>query len=127
MEEATSSQRGDLVHINWKGKRKPLLLRSTDSWELVEVLGVLLKQHNQNRIQQVRRLKQIWIDRKTAYDSSNPEHEEVLMRYWSTVFPDKPIEERISSDWGRIGFQGKVTSTYTDVQRPLTALKGPGH
>ena len=53
----------------------------------------------------------------TMYDKSNPAHEELLLNLWKLLCPNRPLSNRISSDWGDIGFQG------TD---PATDFRGMG-
>lgn len=46
------------------------------------------------------------------YDSQNPEHEEILMQLWTLIKgEDDKIDERITSRWTEIGFQGKNPAT----------------
>ncbi|CAG5075767.1 Similar to Elmod1: ELMO domain-containing protein 1 (Mus musculus) [Cotesia congregata] len=43
--------------------------------------------------------------RKTGYDSSNPEHEVILLKLWNLLKPDEPLEARVTKQWQDIGFQ----------------------
>ncbi|KAG1667877.1 ELMO domain-containing protein 2 [Nymphon striatum] len=49
--------------------------------------------------------------RTTPYDSENSEHENKLMQLWSLLMPDEPLENRITKQWGSIGFQGDDPKT----------------
>ncbi|KAL6072968.1 ELMO domain-containing protein 1 [Balamuthia mandrillaris] len=51
------------------------------------------------------------------YDKTNSEHEQLLLHLWEAVFPDVKLENRISAQWKRMGFQG------TD---PATDFRGMG-
>ena len=42
-----------------------------------------------------------------AFDTNNSQHEETLLQYWKNVFPKTPLKNRISEEWGELGFQGK--------------------
>lgn len=60
-------------------------------------------------------LEQIWsykslVDeveelRRTHYDSDNFEHEQKLLKLWSLLMPNNPLEGRVSKQWQDIGFQ----------------------
>ncbi|KAM4797214.1 ELMO domain-containing protein 1 isoform 2-T2 [Rhinophrynus dorsalis] len=49
--------------------------------------------------------------RREAYDSDNPQHEEMLLKLWKTLKPAVPLEARISKQWCEIGFQGDDPKT----------------
>ncbi|KAG6459082.1 ELMO domain-containing protein 2 [Manduca sexta] len=49
--------------------------------------------------------------RKTQFDSNNVEHEEKLVRLWSLLVPQEPLESRITKQWQYIGFQGDDPKT----------------
>ncbi|MCL4134523.1 UNVERIFIED_CONTAM: hypothetical protein GTU68_015900, partial [Idotea baltica] len=49
--------------------------------------------------------------RTTSYDSSNPEHEQKLLKLWSLLQPKVQLQSRISKQWQDIGFQGDDPST----------------
>ncbi|XP_068123010.1 ELMO domain-containing protein 1 isoform X3 [Hyperolius riggenbachi] len=49
--------------------------------------------------------------RREAYDSENPEHEEMLIKLWKTLKPGVPLEARVSKQWCDIGFQGDDPKT----------------
>jgi len=77
-----------------------------------EVIGV----KNMETLVEVYRYQKIslcTLEKRQAvmYDTSNPEHEEMLMRLWTTVFPKKKLKERVSAQWGDLGFQGKDPAT----------------
>ena len=42
------------------------------------------------------------------YDRENKEHEKLLQELWSTVFPDIPLDSRVSEQWKVMGFQVKL-------------------
>ncbi len=39
------------------------------------------------------------------YDKSNEEHEKILLQLWKGIFPDTPLESRVSRQWKMMGFQ----------------------
>lgn len=47
----------------------------------------------------------------TPYDKANAEHEAALLRLWQLTFPDVALENRISSQWSKVGFQGTDPAT----------------
>jgi hypothetical protein len=47
----------------------------------------------------------------TPYDKANADHEAALLRLWQLTFPDVALENRISSQWSRVGFQGTDPAT----------------
>lgn len=49
--------------------------------------------------------------KSTAYDSNDAKHESHLMRIWDSLNPDEQLENRISSQWTSIGFQGQDPSS----------------
>uniref|UniRef100_A0A2R9C558 ELMO domain containing 1 n=1 Tax=Pan paniscus TaxID=9597 RepID=A0A2R9C558_PANPA len=49
--------------------------------------------------------------RREAYDSDNPQHEEMLLKLWKFLKPNTPLESRISKQWCEIGFQGDDPKT----------------
>ncbi|EGG25214.1 engulfment and cell motility ELM family protein [Cavenderia fasciculata] len=51
------------------------------------------------------------------YSKESPEHEALLMKLWTTTFPDVKLESRVSEQWKILGFQG------TD---PATDFRGMG-
>jgi len=58
----------------------------------------------------------------TPYDKNNSEHEAMLLQLWETVFPNEKLENRISKQWNKMGFQG--TDPATDFRgMGLLALK----
>merc|ERR1712137_636677 len=99
------------IHIQWKNGRKSLSVSSPDPDELAEVLGTKLRHFNKNKITQVQCLKELWEQLRTPYDSENAEHEQMLSQFWSTIFPDVPLESRITGQWSKVGFQGKDPAT----------------
>ena len=64
-----------------------------------------------NRLDQYNRLKVV------PYDKTNPEHEAVLLKLWSAVFPDQELKSRVGDHWKEMGFQG---------QDPATDFRGMG-
>mmetsp|Transcript_25962 Transcript_25962/g.33088 ORF Transcript_25962/g.33088 Transcript_25962/m.33088 type:complete len:281 (-) Transcript_25962:81-923(-) len=97
--------------ISWKNKKKELALKSDEIEEIEETLGAKLKHFNRNKLNQIQYLKELWEFKKTPYSSEDAAHEDILLRYWQLVFPDSPLESRITSQWGKIGFQGKDPAT----------------
>lgn len=49
--------------------------------------------------------------RLTTYDEKNSEHENLLYKLWDLLKGDDKLEERHTSRWGEIGFQGKNPAT----------------
>lgn len=49
--------------------------------------------------------------RTTGYDSSNQEHEEILLELWELLMPGRKLESRINNSWKEIGFQGEDPKT----------------
>lgn len=45
--------------------------------------------------------------RQIQFDSNDQEHEAKLLRLWSTLVPNEPLENRITKQWQDIGFQVK--------------------
>ncbi|XP_071538440.1 ELMO domain-containing protein 2 isoform X2 [Panulirus ornatus] len=54
---------------------------------------------------------QIECIRKELYNSSNPQHEEKLLRLWTGLMPGTPLEARMTKQWQHIGFQGDDPQT----------------
>uniref|UniRef100_A0A803K0G8 ELMO/CED-12 domain containing 1 n=1 Tax=Xenopus tropicalis TaxID=8364 RepID=A0A803K0G8_XENTR len=49
--------------------------------------------------------------RREAFDSEDPQHEEMLLKLWKALKPNVPLEARISKQWCEIGFQGDDPKT----------------
>ncbi|XP_062329618.1 ELMO domain-containing protein 1-like [Osmerus eperlanus] len=49
--------------------------------------------------------------RREHYDSDNPQHEDMLLRFWKALCPDSPLTSRVSKQWSDIGFQGSDPKT----------------
>ena len=49
--------------------------------------------------------------KSTAYDSNDANHESHLLAIWDSLNPDDPLDNRISSSWTSIGFQGNDPKT----------------
>lgn len=47
----------------------------------------------------------------TKYDSTNPIHEQKLLKLWNSLMPDTELESRMTRQWGEIGFQGNDPAT----------------
>jgi len=71
--------------------------------------GVLLASLNQMR--DVSRLVAQLDEARQPYESKNPEHEQLLMRLWNLLRPNVRLSQRISNEWGEIGFQGNDPAT----------------
>lgn len=56
-------------------------------------------------------MQEVIILSRTPYDSYNEEHEMKLLKLWSLLMPNKPLESRISKQWQDIGFQGNDPRT----------------
>ncbi|XP_069781416.1 ELMO domain-containing protein 2 isoform X2 [Narcine bancroftii] len=48
---------------------------------------------------------------KQPFDSSNKQHEDMLIKLWKLLMPHVPLESRITKQWGDIGFQGEDPKT----------------
>ncbi|KAI8373994.1 ELMO/CED-12 family-domain-containing protein [Choanephora cucurbitarum] len=48
---------------------------------------------------------------RTKYDSTNPEHETLLLSLWSAMKPNEPLEHRLTKQWVDLGFQGNDPAT----------------
>lgn len=81
---------------------------------LVEAHLRRFKSRFQERVQGVRIR---CLDARCSYDSRNDYHEQLLLGLWTAVFPDEPLDDRVSSQWKQLGFQG------TD---PATDFRGMG-
>ncbi|XP_051897960.1 ELMO domain-containing protein 2 isoform X2 [Pristis pectinata] len=64
---------------------------------------------------QITGFKKLYIDvenlRKQPFDSSNKQHEDMLIKLWKLLMPHVPLESRITKQWGDIGFQGEDPKT----------------
>ena len=49
--------------------------------------------------------------RLSKYDEDDDEHEKLLYKLWNLLKRDDSLDERITSRWGEIGFQGKNPAT----------------
>ncbi|KAK4327160.1 hypothetical protein Pmani_002389 [Petrolisthes manimaculis] len=49
--------------------------------------------------------------RRQSYSAENPDHEEKLLRLWTALVPDDPLEARVTKQWTSIGFQGSDPQT----------------
>ncbi|KAG0173260.1 ELMO domain-containing protein 2 [Apophysomyces sp. BC1034] len=47
----------------------------------------------------------------TKYDSTNPLHEQKLLKLWKALMPETELEARLTRQWGEIGFQGNDPAT----------------
>ncbi|KAF7727272.1 ELMO domain-containing protein 2 [Apophysomyces ossiformis] len=47
----------------------------------------------------------------TKYDSTNPLHEQKLLKLWKALMPDTELRARLTEQWTEIGFQGKDPAT----------------
>ncbi|KAI8394036.1 ELMO/CED-12 family-domain-containing protein [Radiomyces spectabilis] len=48
---------------------------------------------------------------QVKYDSTNPLHEQKLLKLWEALMPDTQLEARLTQQWGEIGFQGNDPAT----------------
>jgi hypothetical protein len=75
------------------------------------------------------------------HDKENPDHEKMLLKLWSLVFPDTALESRVSKQWKTMGFQVHAHAHSKSVARhymrpyyfdpsqgtdPATDLRGMG-
>ena len=56
-----------------------------------------------NRIRFYHKVKLAWTKVET-YSKDNPDHEQMLMKLWSTLKPNEELGERITKKWIDIGF-----------------------
>ncbi len=54
---------------------------------------------------QVERLKDLYSLKSTPYDSSNGDHESMLLTLWDIVYPQVVLHDRVTSQWKQLGFQ----------------------
>ncbi|KAG2220480.1 hypothetical protein INT45_011484, partial [Circinella minor] len=47
----------------------------------------------------------------TKYDSTNPIHEQKLLKLWNALMPETELESRLTRQWAEIGFQGNDPAT----------------
>ena len=57
-------------------------------------------------IYQAQRLKRLARWKEIAYDKTNQQHEEMLLRLWDVTFPGEQLTARVSDQWKKMGFQG---------------------
>jgi hypothetical protein len=109
-----------------KDKDLPAALQMLDTLESLGIFKLLrrivkdLQDENLKRqlyIFQCLRLKKYQARKEESYDKTNTVHEETLLKFWATVFPETPLKDRISDQWKKMGFQG------TD---PATDFRGMG-
>lgn len=65
----------------------------------------------QSYIYQAQRLKRLARWKEIAYDKTNQQHEEMLLRLWEVTFPSQQLTARESDQWKSMGFQGKDPAT----------------
>eukprot|EP01122_Echinamoeba_exundans_P006819 TRINITY_DN1984_c0_g1_i2.p1 TRINITY_DN1984_c0_g1~~TRINITY_DN1984_c0_g1_i2.p1 ORF type:complete len:600 (-),score=160.87 TRINITY_DN1984_c0_g1_i2:307-2106(-) len=65
----------------------------------------------QSYIYQAQRLKRLARWKEIAYDKSNQQHEDMLLRLWEITFPGQQLSARESDQWKQMGFQGKDPAT----------------
>jgi len=99
------------VIIIWKDDKVEKLDVALRSKELVNVLGCQLKEFNKKKLKQMGYVRSLYKKRNELYDKTNPNHENLLLSFWNVVFPEDPIDDRISPQWKRLGFQGNDPST----------------
>ncbi|XP_053603735.1 ELMO domain-containing protein 2 [Plodia interpunctella] len=88
---------------------------------IIRTKQVNAKLHGPFIISLRRCLEQIWSYRNLIneveeircikFDSNNLEHEEKLLKLWSLLVPNEPLESRVSKQWQDIGFQGDDPKT----------------
>jgi ELMO domain-containing protein len=104
--------------IVWKsGTPRRDVFVTQEHGELEEVLLCHLNRYRARFVERVEGLKARFEDSRCPYDATNGAHEDLLMALWRAVKPDTKLEDRISSQWKQIGFQG------TD---PATDFRGMG-
>ena len=53
----------------------------------------------------MRKMEEVWNRKSVSFDPSDDSHEAKLLELWRTLFPDTPLEERITNQWKELGFQ----------------------
>jgi hypothetical protein len=91
--------------------RKEIRFGARERSEMIEVIGGNISRWNKNKVQLITTLKKFWKLKLEKYDKENIDHEFMLMDLWNSASSDKKLENRISDQWERIGFQGKDPST----------------
>ncbi|XP_049852432.1 ELMO domain-containing protein A-like [Schistocerca gregaria] len=77
-----------------------------------EVLGGILKQLQDDQLKwqvyiyQCLSFRYILSMQQTAYDKNVPDHENLLLKYWSLCNPNVQLKDRVSGQWKKLGFQG---------------------
>ena len=84
---------------------------SPEAAELSEVLGQHLQRYKQARVATAARLAQLHALKCIPYRSSNEAHEQLLRRLWECGFPGVALTQRVTTEWGRLGFQGDDPAT----------------
>lgn len=113
--------------LNERSENREFIGKQTkSSIELAVVTVIRVKKihptiHNQfiksfgRTVEQIWGYKQLNVEveelRRTAYDSSNPQHEELLIGLWERLYPDTRLEARVTKQWQDIGFQGDDPKT----------------
>jgi hypothetical protein len=100
-----------LFQFRWTDKSTTEFSVPEYAQELYEVIITHLDRYSISFTRQVNCLQQRWKLTKTPYDPTNTEHENMLLHLWQTAFPDIPLKDRISKQWGDLGFQGKDPAT----------------
>ena len=99
------------ISISWRNAKNvsgTLIFQSKFAEEIAAILGTKIQYFNRAKINQIQIIAKLYTLKRTAYDSSNEDHERKLLLLWHSVFPHSPLSSRISSDWSLLGFQGKV-------------------
>lgn len=60
---------------------------------------------------QEERLRRLKNRTKVYFESTRNEHQEALRVLWSSTFPDQELDDLISEQWKKMGWQGKDPST----------------
>lgn len=97
------------VLIESKGQN--LLFDIREKREMIDVIGSHINRYKKAKIQLFKRLKEMFLLKNTKYDSTNEDHENLLMSLWSTIFPNVKLNNRRSKQWVDIGFQGEDPAT----------------
>lgn len=125
LEQSKTSQIKEVVKfLNEKSENQEFIGRQTkSSIELAVVTVIRVKKihptiHNQfiksfgRSVEQIWGYRQLKVEveelRRTAFDSSDPQHEELLLGLWRRLNPDIPLEARVTKQWQNIGFQGRL-------------------
>lgn len=94
MEQLVLAKRINKLHQRYLKSIEPILRAS-----LVSIVSVS------------RLAEQLGATARVSYDQENKDHEERLLYLWKLLRPDTRLSNRITNEWGEIGFQGTNPAT----------------